>query len=246
MVAGLLQLVLRDDRQHRHQSGDNISQPYRATARNFRPFPERVGYVDMEYINDIVGTQCLRTMRYGDAVAYLGQISRSFESHLNTEIVYDPFSYERRRIDDKSDFKYRFAREMWFLEQEMNTTTDPDRKAEAMLRYAIGMRSSFDRCWPLTQYYLGTSFYGQVEEEKRNWSNEPETILAMQRSSELLGNACALFADRELAAKALYSLNQYRTVAEKYPETEIGCYVIGHCDNLRDYMPAPEYWSRLR
>lgn len=192
------------------------------------------GYVDMEYINDIVGTQCLRTMRYGDAVTYLGQIGRSLEGHLNTEIYWDPFSYERRDIKDKSDFKYRFAREMCMLEQEMNKTTDPDRKAEAMIRYATGMRNSFDRCWPLTQYYRGTSYLGQVQ-EKRDWENEPEAIRAKKRSTELFKTACALFTDRELAAETLYEFNQYRTVAEKYPETEIGQYVCGHCDNLYDY-----------
>lgn len=192
------------------------------------------GYVDMEYINDIVGTQCLRTMRYGDAVTYLGHIGRSFEGHLNTEIYWDPFSYERRDIKDKSDFKYRFACEMCMLEQEMNKTTDPDRKAEAMIRYATGMRNSFDRCWPLTQYYRGTSYFGQVQ-EKRDWENEPEAIRAKKRSTELFKTACALFTNRELAAETLYEFNQYRTVAEKYPETEIGQYVCGHCDNLYDY-----------
>ena len=192
------------------------------------------GYVDMEYINDIVGTQCLRTMRYGDAVTYLGHIGRSFEGHLNTEIYWDPFSYERRDIKDKSDFKYRFAREMCMLEQEMNKTTDPDRKAEAMIRYATGMRNSFDRCWPLTQYYRGTSYFGQVQ-EKRDWENEPEAIRAKKRSTELFKTACALLTNRELAAETLYEFNQYRTVAEKYPETEIGQYVCGHCDNLYDY-----------
>lgn len=192
------------------------------------------GYVDMEYINDIVGTQCLRAMCYGDAVTYLGQIGRSFEGHLNTEICWDPFSYERRDIKDKSDFKYRFAREMCMLEQEMNKTTDPDRKAEAMIRYATGIRNSFDRCWPLTQYYRGTSYFGQVQ-EKRDWENEPEAIRAKERSTELFKTACALFTDRELAAETLYEFNQYRTVAEKYPETEMGQYVCGHCDNLYDY-----------
>lgn len=211
----------------------------------FDRFLNERGYVDMEYIDDIVGTQCLRTMRYGDAVAYLGHINRSFENHLNTEIVYDPFSYKRQAIKDKSDFKYRFAREMWFLEQEMAKTTDPDRKAEAMFRYAVGLQNSFDRCWSLTQYYRGSGFYGQVC-NKREWENEPETIRAMQRSSELLLQACSLFADKEFAAKALYELNQFRTVAEKYPKTEMGRYVIGHCDNLRDYMPIPKYCKHPR
>ncbi len=34
--------------------------------------------------------------------------------------------------------------------------------------------------------------------------------------------------------------NQYRTVAEKYPETGMRRYVVGHCDNLRDYIPKRE------
>ena len=200
----------------------------------FDCFLNKRGYVDMEYINDIVGTQCLRALRYGDAVAYLGQISRSFEGHLNTYMGYDPFSYERREIMDDSDFKYRFAREMLMLEQEMKTTADPDRQAEAMIRYATGMRNSFDRCWGLTQYYRGTSYWGQVV-EKRDWESEPEAIRARTRSTELFQTACSLFSDRELAAKALYKLNQYRTIAEKCPETEIGQLVRGHCDNLIDY-----------
>lgn len=205
----------------------------------FDRFLNERGYADMEYINDIVGTQCLRTMRYGDAVTYLGKIGRSFEGHLNTEIYWDPFSYEPRDIKDKSDFKYRFAREMCMLEQEMNKTTDPDRKAEAMICYATGMRNSFDRCWQLTQYYRGTSYWGQVQ-EKRDWETEPEAIRAMERSTELFKTACALFTDRELAAKALYEIHLFRTVAEKYPETEMGQYLRGHCDGLRDYMPKPE------
>ncbi|MCH5328647.1 MAG: hypothetical protein J1E02_06470, partial [Coprobacter sp.] len=201
---------------------------------SFDRFLNKRGYVDMEYINDIVGTQCLRTLRYGDAVAYLGQISRSFEGHLNTEIYWDPFSHKPQKITDKSDFKYRFAREMWMLEQEMKTASDPDRRAEAMIRYATGMCNSFDRCWSLTQYYRGKNYWGQVQ-EKRDWENEPEAIKARKRSMELFQTACRLFTDRELAAKALYECNQYRTVAEKYPDTEMGEYVRGHCDNLRDY-----------
>lgn len=210
---------------------NHINAPY----DTFDCFLNERGYVDMDYINDIAGTQCLRTMRYGDAVHYLEQINRSFDGHLNTTILYDPFSYKRRNIENKSDFKYNFAREMWSLEQSMATTTDPDRKAELMIRYAIGIRNSFGRCWPLTQYYYGTSFFGQLQ-EKRDWPNEPEAIRAREYAAELLRKASRLFVDEELAATALYKINWFRTVAEKYPETEMGRYVKGQCDNWVDYM----------
>lgn len=202
----------------------------------FDRFLNERGYVDMEYINDIVGTQYLRTMRYGDAVACLRQVSRSFEGHLNTTIHWDPFSYRQREMREKSDFKYRFAREMSMLEQEMNLTTDPDRKAQAMVRLATGMVNSFGRCWALTQYYRGTSYHRQVVQKKRDWENGQDAVRARECARELFQTACALFTDQELAAATLYELSQYRTVAEKYPETETGEYVRGHCDKLHDYV----------
>ncbi len=206
----------------------------------FDRFLNARGYVDMEYIDDIIGTKYLRAMRYKEAVAYLGKISRSFEGHLNTQLEYDPFSYERRRLEDRTDFKYRFAREMCMLEQEMKNAADPNRKAEAMFRYAIGLRNSFGRCWSLTQYYFGTIFYGQVQ-EKRDWSKSPQTLRALERSAELLPKACSLFTDPELAAQSLHKLHQYRTITEKYPETETGHHVRGHCDNLVDYAIIEGY-----
>lgn len=202
---------------------------------SFERFLNERGYVDMDYINDIVGTQCLRNMHYGDAMIYLRQVSPVFQKTcLHTWLEYAPFSYNRKEVKDVSDFKYRFAREMHSLEQEILLTSEPNRKAELMVSYAVGLQNSFDRCWSLTQYYRGTRFYVQIQ-EKRDWENEPETIKAKKRSSELLQQAFALFTDRELAAKTLYEFNKFRTVAEKYPETKLGRYVRGHCDNLHDY-----------
>lgn len=207
-----------------------IEQPLDAFDR----FLNARGYVDREYIDDIIGTKYLRAMRYQEAAACLEQISRSFEGHLNTQLECDPFSFKRQSPEDKADFKYRFAREMCMLEQEMKNANDPNRKAEAMFRYAVGLRNSFGQCWCLTQYYLGTTFYGQVQ-EKRDWAKDPQTVRAIERSAELLQKACSLFTDPELAAQTLQKLYQYRTIIEKYPETETGRYIRSHCDNLVDY-----------
>ena len=41
------------------------------------------GYIGSDYLNDIVGTQCLRNMRYKEAVEYLGAVSKAYQKHLN-------------------------------------------------------------------------------------------------------------------------------------------------------------------
>lgn len=207
-----------------------IEQPLNAFDR----FLNQRSYASLDYVDDIIGTKYLRAMRYKEAVSYLGRVSRSFEGHLHTELEWDPFSYDRKIPENKTDFKYRFAREMYMLEQEMNNSANVNRRAEAMFRYAIGLRSSFGKCWGLTQYYLGREFYGQVQ-EKRDWSKDPQTVRAIERSSELLQKACSLFQDPELAAQSLQKLHQYLTLVKKYPQTATSHYVRGHCDNLVDY-----------
>lgn len=202
----------------------------------FDHFLNERGYVDMDYINDIVGTQCLRERRYQEAANYLGQIDGSFAGHLNTVLEFDPFSYEREWINGAADFKYRFACEMKRLEQIMNDKRlDRDSRAEAMIRYAVGLRNSFGRCWPLTQYYLGYAFYGRVQ-EKRDWSAAPEAVRGRALSARLIEQAQTLFSDPERAAEALYRLSRYRTLVLRYPETARAQFVRGHCDELRDYV----------
>lgn len=202
----------------------------------FDEFLNQRGYVDPEYIGDIIGTKYLRAMRYGEAEAELGRIGGSFDGHLNTTIRWNPFFLEREPVPvkDRSRFKYRFVREMHSIEQEMAASTSPDHKAELMLRYAVGLQNSFGYSWPLTQYYKGFHFFGQVQ-KKRDWEHEPETIRAKNRAHELFLQAFTLFTDRELAARKLYDFKQFRTVVEQYPGTKTSDYVHGHCDNLCDY-----------
>ena len=201
---------------------------------DFDRFLNSRGYTGQDYLNDIIGTLYLRKMRYREAMEYLGAVSKAYRNHHNLYMNYDPFRIERRRADNRTDFKYDFAREMYSLEQAMELTKEPNRKASLMVKYAIGIKNSFDRCWELTQYYRGTSYWGQVC-EKRDWERDKYTITARKEVEELIETACKMFTDDEMAAEANYMLCNFKTVAEKYPDTEKGILVRGKCDNLYDY-----------
>lgn len=199
----------------------------------FDRFVNERSYTDPNYINDIVGTQCLREMRYKDAVKYLGEVDAKYAGHLNVRMNRDPFGYEPTAMKN-AEFRYSFAHEMYALEQEMKIVTNPTRKAKLMVRYAIGLRNSFGQCWPLTQYYRGTSFWGAVC-DKRDWEQEQLTLRARSRSSQMINQAIALTNDQEYIAELLYQFGNFKTIATKYPNTQIGKKVRGKCDKLIDY-----------
>jgi hypothetical protein len=199
----------------------------------FDRFVNERSYTDPNYINDIVGTQCLREMRYKDAVKYLGEVDAKYAGHLNVRMNRDPFGYEPTAMKN-AEFRYSFAHEMYALEQEMKIVTNPTRKAKLMVRYAIGLRNSFGQCWPLTQYYRGTSFWGAVC-DKRDWEQEQLTLRARSRSSHMINQAIALANDQEYIAELLYQFGNFKTIATKYPNTQIGKKVRGKCDKLIDY-----------
>ena len=194
------------------------------------------GYTGMDYLNDIVGTQYIREMRYGEAVKYLSKVSDAYNrGHLNVIMQYDPFSVEREYLSSECDTRLEFAQKMYSLEQKIKTTTNPNEKAMSMFRFAIGLRNSFDRCWPLTQYYRGSSYWGCVIGEKRDWENDRYTKSATSRAKQMIASACSIATDAEVLAEINYELCNFKTVAEKYPNTQRGELVRGECDKLYDY-----------
>ena len=206
----------------------------------FDKFLNSRGYTTDDYLYDILGTQCLRHMRYREAVEYLGKVSKRYQYHHNVYTKYDPFVLDPYRhfsgntsCYDDDDFKYKFAREMHSLEQNISTVQDPNRKAQMMVRFATGVMNSFERCWGLTQYYAGSSYYGQVC-EKRDWTEEPPALAARERSRQLIELACSMATD-EAAADIHYQLCNFKTIALQYPDTRKGQLVRGECDILYDY-----------
>ena len=215
---------------------DNVNHSTKA----FDKYLNARGYTGSDYLNDIVGTQLLRHMQYGEAIKYLGNVSVAYKNHSNVYMEYEPFEAEPARIYRTKDFKYDFACTMHSLEQSIELTTNPNRKAQLMVKYAMGLRNSFDWCWGLTQYFSGSSFWFVF----KDWDCEGNSLkqAALARSRKIIDEALQMVTDDEVAAALQYNMCNFKTVAKKYPDTEYGRLVKGACDNLKDYH-AETYYS---
>lgn len=208
-------------------------------------------YVDTDYIYDIVGTLYLREMNYEKAVEWLARVSEDYQSRTNIAkegyFNLDPFRYQSdkaRSIADSTDYKLRFAQEMASLEKLINSDAEANRKAEAKIRFATGLRNSFGRCWYLTEY--GHSTIYETSEDYSDWTcyytfdregfkNNSFATKAYNRVDALMKQAPAEFTDPEKAARAQLEMMNYATVMKRYPQTSVAAYIRTRCDNYYDY-----------
>ena len=209
------------------------------------------GYVDNDYICDIVGTLYLREMNYKKASEWLSKVSQGYQQRTNIAkdgyFQLDPFRYQfdkKHFIDDSHDYKLRFAQEMCRLENMIQSDAEPNRKADAKIRFATGLRNSFGSCWYLTDYeYL----FGDYEcENWQDWKLYPSSCKecfsknayaqrAYKRVDKLMAEALSEYTDEELAAKAQFDMMNFKSIMEKYPSTKMAAYVRSRCDNYHDY-----------
>lgn len=188
------------------------------------------GYTNLDYIYDIIGSLYLRNMNYGEAENYFGKVSSNYYNlHDNIYIDYEPFSLKPKVHFDDKDFKYAFAREMHSLEQGIKATTDNDRRAKMMFKFAVGIKNSFELCWGLTRFHKTTEEYNC-----RYWGNDKYCQAAKKKYTALVKEACKIASD-EVAAGFQYEMCNFKTIANKYPNTSKGKLVKGKCDNLIDY-----------
>ncbi len=210
----------------------------------FQKFLNAHSYNDLDFLNEMVGTHCLREMRYADAERYLSKVSAEYflctnvykEGYLNR----DPFSLGLRQWSHGVEAKFRFAKTMNQLEHEIAATADPNRKALLMLDFGIGLRNSFDYCWALTQYRQGAGYFYDLDAHNTNCVQE-----AMGRAERLFEEAFASFTDNEYAAQAQLLFSNYKTVKEQYPETVAAERVRGRCDKFTDYHAEKKRFAYL-
>lgn len=194
------------------------------------------GYTNTAYFRDIIGTRLLREMRYTEAEQWLSTVPADFQNELNTYredyMRRDPFSLTFQRIASQADYKYEFAREMSSIERGIRATSDPDRKALLLLKYAIGMKSSITHCWPLT-------FYGKSDADTDpEW--EPPTEFA-KSSKRILASADQFFRQAEFTAQSSeiqaqiqLVLGNISTVMSEYSGTKAASSLRGRCDTYYD------------
>ena len=67
------------------------------------------------------------------------------------------------------------------------------------------------------------------------WEEAASTQQALQQADRMIDKALAAFTDEEYAAEAQLLFCNYKTVAERYPETLAARQVVGRCDRYQDY-----------
>ena len=188
-----------------------------------------VGYTSPDFLYDIVGTLCLRHMRYQEAERYFSLVSLDYQYMLNVMLKRDPFDALCPEGDRILDFRYRFATTMASLERGIEATTDQNRRAQLLLKFGIGMGNSVTTCWPLT--YYGSSC-------NDDWRGDSVALALHNRAIISINEALSAFTDDELKAEALYTLGRHYTVVSSYGYTKKAEFVRRHCDNIYDYKPA--------
>ena len=186
-------------------------------------------YTSSDFLYDVVGTLCLRHMRYQEAEYYLSLVNINYEYKLNVSLNRDPFDAQQHERYVMRDFRYSFASTMASLERGIESTTDPNRRAQLMLKYGIGMGNSVNGCWQLTRYGRGYDY---------PWEDEPITLATRMKAINCINEAMMLFTDDELLADAHYALGHLRTVVECFGDTERAYFVRRHCDYIIDYTPS--------
>ena len=188
-----------------------------------------VGYTSPDFLYDIVGTLCLRHMRYQEAERYFSLVSLDYQYMLNVMLNRDPFDALCPEGDRILDFRYRFATTMASLERGIEATTDINRRASLLVKFGIGMGNSVTTCWPLT--YYGSSC-------NDDWRGDSVALALHNRAIISINEALSAFTDDELKAEALYTLGRHYTVVSSYGYTKKAEFVRRHCDNYYDYKPA--------
>ncbi len=232
------------DRQSYLQTKEYFNRIYHPKD-DFDVFLNHKGKVTKYYWYDILATKCMREQRYAKATVYLKQIPLQFQKKMNVfdEMNKDPFSYDMVTFKSMpslaANYKLHFAEKMARYQQMMRHHRNPNKRADAKLMYALGLRNSVNRCWFLTRH-------------SSNWDNSytmdcmPDIAYAsdsavyrheryMKLSDKLINQAIATYTDKEKAARQLQKLLYFRRILDHYGDTETARNIRLHCDRWKDY-----------
>lgn len=212
---------------------------------DFDQFLNSKGKTDKNYWYDILATKCLRERRYSKALVYLRQIPVSFQQKMNvySYMDKDPFNYDmltfKKDSSLKDNYKLCFAQKMADYKRIMNHDSDANKRADAKIQYALGLRNSVYKCWFLTRYSSNME-----DDYIRNAVPDipyPEDSLIYRHneylaiSDRLINQAIKTYQDKNKAAKQLKKLLYFKRIIDEFPTTLTALDVRQHCDRWRDY-----------
>ena len=205
----------------------------------------RQGKTDRNYWYDILATKCLRERRYASARYYLRKVPIEFQQRLN---VYkymhrNPFSYDMetfpKDLSLAPDYKLHFAEAMLQYEHTMKHDRDPNKRAEAKIQYALGLRNSVHKCWFLTRHSSNGDYsyirYAVPEIPYPDDSTLYRHAEYLQLSDRLINEAILTYTDRDQAARQLRQFLYYRRLLTTFPDTPTAHELRARCDKWRDY-----------
>ena len=211
----------------------------------FDTFLNSRGKTDKYYWYDILATKCLRERRYSKAIVYLKQIPLNYQKKMNVYdcMKLDPFSYDMETFKYDSiyakDCKLHFAEKMAEYRHTMQHHRNPNKRAEAKIQYALGLRNSVHRCWFLTRYSSNWDNSGLMYDLPEIAYPEDSVIYRhtqyLNLSDRLIKEALDAFSDKEQAARQMRKLLYYKRILDEYGETETAKDIKQHCDRWRDY-----------
>lgn len=189
-------------------------------------FLDERGYTEKAYFLDIAGTKCLRDMRYSDAARILDRVPSAYQYRLNTAeyMNRDPFlGYKKLLKVQLPNYKLSFAQQMADCERIMAGNYGPDEKGQAMIKYGVGLKSSFTYAWPLTGY--AWSF----DDSDDKWNNRKYL------GDRFVRDGLTMIRDKEVKAQELLRLQLRLEIVKNYRGTDACKYVLRHCDEYRDW-----------
>lgn len=226
-------------------------------------FLRRYARTDSDYFNELIGTLALREENYARAVQYLQQVSLDYQKNMNIYscgyLARDPFvDYPTRCVSEfdmecsvgsvkiqPEDAKLKFARTMLSLKKDMQYGANADIRGLARLRYAMGLRNSFEQCWALTQYWRGMVCnrfipildYWDSDECRLDflYNYDNQKFIEENYKTEVSQALASLVSDAA-KAEAHYLLGNVKTVIKHFPDTPTAEYVRTHCDNWHDWL----------
>ncbi len=191
-------------------------------------FLDERGYVDMDYLNEVLGTRYLRNMDYANAVRVLSKVSPGYQyrTNLTPYMTRLPFEYgEMKSSSVPSEYKLSFAKAMLSYQQQAKSP-DADKAGFAKVMMGIGLNSSFGYCWALTQYHNYTN---------DPWLSSEYTRKALAKAESLIESGMNMIQDRELEAECWRKFLELEYVVKNYPETRAAELVRTRCDEYKDY-----------
>lgn len=121
----------------------------------------------------------------------------------------------------------------------MKSQRNPDKRAKAMIQYALGLRNSVHRCWFLTRYSSNDVNNGNKYVLPDIPYPEDSTIYRhdtyVKWSEILINEAIQTFNDKDLAAQELRKFLRYQRIMDSYGDTKTAADIILHCDKWRVY-----------